>query len=95
MNYRPPIILITGKNGQIGWELQRALMPLGIIKAVDRTTLDLADSGAIRKVIQQIKPDIIVNAAAYTAVDKAETEQNMAMQINGIAPRICKDPGSR
>lgn len=88
MNYRPPIILITGKNGQIGWELQRALMPLGIIKAVDRTTLDLADSGAIRKVIQQIKPDIIVNAAAYTAVDKAETEQNMAMQINGIAPRI-------
>lgn len=84
----PPIILITGKNGQVGWELQRALLPLGHIIALDRHTLDLTNNTAIQKTIQHIKPDVIVNAAAYTAVDKAEEEQKSAMQINGIAPGI-------
>ena len=81
-------ILITGKNGQVGWELQRALMPLGKIIAVDRQILDLADDESIRQAVQRIKPDVIVNAAAYTAVDKAEEDADLAMQINGIAPGV-------
>jgi len=84
----PPIILITGKNGQVGWELQRALLPLGHIVALDRQELDLSNAESIRKGIQHIRPDVIVNAAAYTMVDKAEEEQGPAMQINGIAPGI-------
>ncbi|MEN8257639.1 MAG: dTDP-4-dehydrorhamnose reductase [Thermodesulfobacteriota bacterium] len=83
-----PIILITGKNGQVGWELQRTLLPLGHIVALDRHALDLADNESIRKAIQHIKPDVIVNAAAYTAVDKAEEEQELAMQVNGSAPGV-------
>ena len=84
----PPTILITGKNGQVGWELQRSLMPLGRIVAVDRQTMDLSDNDSIVNCIRDIKPDIIVNAAAYTAVDKAEEEPDLAMQINGTAPGI-------
>jgi dTDP-4-dehydrorhamnose reductase len=84
----PPKILITGKNGQVGWELQRALMPLGNIVATDRHMLDLANNDSIRRVVQHIKPDVIVNAAAYTAVDKAEQDTDSAMQINGIAPGV-------
>jgi dTDP-4-dehydrorhamnose reductase len=81
-------ILITGKNGQVGWELQRALRPVGEATALDRRELDLASPEQIRRVIQEIKPHIVVNAAAYTAVDKAESEQGLAMAINGIAPGI-------
>ena len=80
-----PTILITGKNGQVGWELQRTLLPLGHIVALDRQGMDLADNVSICQAIRQIKPDVIVNAAAYTAVDKAEEEQELAMQVNGIA----------
>ena len=83
-----PVILVTGKNGQVGWELQRSLMPLGRVIAVDRQTMDLSSNDSIVKVIREVKPDIIVNAAAYTAVDKAEEEKELAMQINGIAPGI-------
>ena len=81
-------MLVTGKNGQVGWELQRTLMPLGTIVALGRETLDLSNFDQIRAVIRQIKPDIIVNAAAYTAVDKAESEQELAMKVNGEAPGI-------
>jgi len=83
-----PTILITGKNGQVGWELQRALLPLGHIVALDRQGIDLADNDSIRQVLRRIKPDLIVNAAAYTAVDKAEEKREAAMQINGIAPGV-------
>lgn len=83
-----PTILITGKNGQVGWELQRSLLPLGHIVALDRHTLDLANDASISQVVRQIKPDVIVNAAAYTTVDKAEEDQDLAMQINGIAPGV-------
>jgi dTDP-4-dehydrorhamnose reductase len=83
-----PTILITGKNGQVGWELQRALLPLGHIVALDRQGINLADNDSIRQVLRRIKPDLIVNAAAYTAVDKAEEEREAAMQINGIAPGV-------
>ncbi len=81
-------ILLTGKNGQVGSELARSLAPLGEIVAHDRTSLDLADADAIYSVVRDIKPAIIVNAAAYTAVDKAESEPNAARAINAHAPRV-------
>lgn len=81
-------ILLTGSNGQVGWELQRTLQPLGEVIAVDRTQFDLAHPDRIRAVVRKTRPAIIVNAAAYTAVDKAESEAELAMAINGIAPGI-------
>ncbi len=81
-------ILLTGKHGQVGWELQRTLAPLGQVIALDVDDLDLTRVDAIRKAVQTIKPDIIVNPAAHTAVDKAESEPELAMAINGIAPGI-------
>lgn len=81
-------ILLTGKNGQVGFELQRSLAPLGEIVAVDQTDCDLADADAIRRLVSVTRPDIIVNPAAYTAVDKAETDVTRAQAINGTAPGI-------
>ena len=80
-------ILLTGVNGQVGWELQRSLAPLGEIVAADRTVLDLADTAAIRRAVAAIAPDLIVNPAAYTAVDQAESETALAYAINAAAPR--------
>ena len=79
-------ILLTGVNGQVGWELQRTLAPLGEVIAADRTLLDLADTGGIRRTVAAIAPDLIVNPAAYTAVDKAESEPGLAHAINASAP---------
>ncbi|WP_434222846.1 dTDP-4-dehydrorhamnose reductase [Limnospira platensis CENA597] len=81
-------ILLTGKNGQLGSELQPLLTPMGEVFAVGRDTLDLAKPDAISSLMAEIKPHIVVNAAAYTAVDKAETETDLATAINGIAPGI-------
>lgn len=81
-------ILLTGINGQVGWELQRSLQPLGEIIALDRTNLDLTHPDRIREVIRTIKPSIICNPAAYTAVDKAEQEVDLAMAINATAPGV-------
>ncbi|AZV28312.1 dTDP-4-dehydrorhamnose reductase [Pseudomonas syringae] len=86
-------ILLFGKNGQVGWELQRSLAPLGELIALDRHTVDglsgdLSDLEALRATIRQVNPDIIVNAAAYTAVDKAETETELADRVNGEASRV-------
>lgn len=78
-------ILLLGKNGQVGWELQRALAPLGQLVMHDRTTCDLAYSNSLARVIKSAAPDIIVNAAAYTAVDRAEKENEKAYQINAEA----------
>lgn len=78
-------ILIAGKNGQLGWELQRSLLPLGNVIAFDRTELDLARPETIAAVVDAVRPDLIVNAAAYTAVDRAETEETLAMIVNGMA----------
>jgi dTDP-4-dehydrorhamnose reductase len=81
-------ILLTGKNGQVGFELQRALCPLGELVAVDQAECDLSDEPAIRQLVSQVRPDVIINPAAYTAVDKAESEPGLARAINSAAPRI-------
>jgi dTDP-4-dehydrorhamnose reductase len=79
-------ILLLGKNGQVGWELQRALGPLGEVWALDYPEVDLGEGVALRQLVVEHKPDIVINAAAYTAVDKAESEPERAMRINGLAP---------
>ena len=84
-------ILITGKNGQVGWELLSSLAAYGEIVALDSDEMDLADPDAIRRTIRNIRPDIIINPAAYTAVDKAEGDAVLAMAVNGIAPGIIAD----
>jgi dTDP-4-dehydrorhamnose reductase len=81
-------ILLTGKHGQVGFELQRALAYLGEIYAVDYAECDLADASAISALIQSVKPDLIVNAAAYTSVDKAESEPELARAVNAVAPGV-------
>jgi len=81
-------ILLTGKNGQVGFELQRALAPLGEVVAVDMEDCDLSNPEAIRALVRSVKPQIIVNPAAYTAVDKAEADQATAYAVNGTAPGI-------
>jgi len=97
----PPRILLLGKNGQVGWELQRSLAPLGELIALDRHPCpnpldphaprlcgDLADLEALARTVQQLRPQVIVNAAAYTAVDKAESEPALAQRINADAPGL-------
>lgn len=86
-------ILLFGKNGQVGWELQRALAPLGELIALDRHSGDglcgdLTNLSGIAETIVQVKPDVIVNAAAHTAVDKAESEPELAKTINALASEV-------
>jgi dTDP-4-dehydrorhamnose reductase len=81
-------ILLTGSHGQVGFELNKKLSALGEVIATDREELNLEDSQAIRSFIDQIKPDIIINPAAYTAVDKAESEPEIAHLINALAPEV-------
>ncbi|RBC03491.1 dTDP-4-dehydrorhamnose reductase [Pseudomonas sp. MWU13-2625] len=86
-------ILLLGKNGQVGWELQRSLAPLGELVALDRHLVDglcgdLSNLDGLRSTIRQIKPDVIVNAAAYTAVDKAESEVELAEWVNAHASGV-------
>lgn len=81
-------ILITGKNGQVGFELQRSLQSLGEIVAVDIEDCDLGDTSAIVDLVERVKPSMIVNPAAYTAVDKAESEPEVAYTINATAPKV-------
>jgi dTDP-4-dehydrorhamnose reductase len=88
-------VLLTGRRGQLGWELQRALAPLGELVALDRAGMDLADPDSIHRAIVDARPAVIVNAAAYTAVDKAESEPELAMRINGVAPGIIADEAAR
>jgi dTDP-4-dehydrorhamnose reductase len=83
-----PTLLVLGSNGQVGFELRRSLSPLGPVIARDRTACNLAHPDDIRRVLREVRPDVIVNAAAYTAVDKAESEAELAHAINGTAPGI-------
>jgi len=88
-------ILLTGPNGQVGWELQRSLVSLGDVVALGREGLDLRNPDEIRAVVREVKPSVIVNAAAYTAVDKAEDEPDLAMTINGAAPGVLAEEAKR
>lgn len=92
-------ILLTGVNGQVGHALQvllskHARYPNAVV-ALDRTQLDLTDADAIRRVVETIKPDLIINPAAYTAVDKAETEPELAYAINATAPKILAEQAAK
>jgi dTDP-4-dehydrorhamnose reductase len=98
-----PRILLLGKNGQVGWELQRSLAPLGEVLALDRQGVhghcgDLSDLPGLAHTVQIYRPDVIVNAAAHTAVDKAESEPHLAHRLNAEAPgllaQVAKDAGA-
>lgn len=82
----PQTIWITGGNGQVGFELRRQLAPLGRVLAPSRQQLDLSDAGAVDAWLERHAPDLIVNAAAYTAVDKAEDEPELARRLNAELP---------
>jgi dTDP-4-dehydrorhamnose reductase len=81
-------ILLFGANGQVGWELQRSLAPLGEVIPLGRSEANLAEPETLRPIIRKIRPQVIVNAAAYTAVDKAESEPELARRINVTAPTL-------
>ncbi len=88
-------ILLTGKNGQVGWELAQALAPLGEVIAFDRGDLDLADPDQIVSVVRSARPEVLINAAAYTAVDRAESEPDAAYAINATAVAILAEEAKR
>jgi dTDP-4-dehydrorhamnose reductase len=88
-------ILLTGKNGQLGFELQRALAPLGEVVAVGTQDCNLADADALRALVRRVAPDVIVNPAAYTAVDKAESDEATARAVNAVAPAILGEEGAK
>ncbi|WP_087865731.1 dTDP-4-dehydrorhamnose reductase [Comamonas thiooxydans] len=90
-------LLLLGKNGQVGWELQRSLAPLGEVIALDRQSAnvdgnglcgDIGDLQTLAQTIRSVRPDVIVNAAAHTAVDKAESEPDLALRLNAEAPEV-------
>ncbi len=88
-------ILVLGSNGQVGWELVRSLLPVGEVTALSRSVADLAQANQLGAVVRSHQPDLIVNAAAYTAVDKAESEQALAWAINATAPGVLAEETKR
>jgi dTDP-4-dehydrorhamnose reductase len=88
-------ILLTGAPGHVGWELRKTLAPLGEVKGLDRFGLDLADTPPLIATVRALQPEVIVNAAAYTAVDKAETERDLAFAVNATAPRVLAEEAKR
>lgn len=81
-------ILITGANGQVGWELRRALAPLGEVTSVGRAQCDITDNPRVREFLCRVKADVVLNAAAYTQVDRAESEPEAAQAANAVAPAL-------
>lgn len=81
-------IFLTGAYGQVGWELHRGLLPYGEVFASDKDTLDLLDPAAVRRSVRDFKPNAIINAAAYTAADRAETERDLCRKLNAEVPSI-------
>ena len=90
-----PVILLTGAAGQLGFELARLLPAHGEVQALDRAALDLADADAVAASVRRVKPQIIVNAAGYTAVDRAESEPALADAINARAPAVLAEEAKR
>ena len=88
-------ILLIGKSGQVGWELERTLAPLAPVVAAGRAEIDLVDADSIRRRIRDVDPCLIVNAAAYTAVDAAESEPEVALAVNGKAPGVLAEEARR
>lgn len=88
-------ILLIGYNGQVGWELNRTLQPLGKVIALDYPTIDLSQPKQINQLVREIRPNLIINAAAYTAVDKAEKEAESAIAVNAQAPGILAEEAKR
>jgi len=88
-------ILLTGKNGQVGWELARTLTSLGEVLALDRASLDLAVPDQIVSAVRFVRPDVVINAAAYTAVDQAESEPDRAHAINATAAGVLAEEAKR
>jgi len=88
-------ILVLGRSGQVGTALTQSLQGLGELIALDRAQLDLTNPDAIRTTLREMQPQIVINAAAYTAVDAAESDQAMAFQINAIAPRVMAEESER
>jgi dTDP-4-dehydrorhamnose reductase len=88
-------ILLFGANGQVGWELRRTLAPLATVKALERADVDLADVDAVVRAVREAVPSMIVNAAAYTAVDRAEQEEALASAINANAPGLMANEAKR
>lgn len=87
--------LLTGVSGQVGWELARTLLPLGEVIEASRARADLSDLSGLRSLLQHYKPDVIINPAAYTAVDKAESEKELAFLINGRAPGVMAEEAKK
>jgi dTDP-4-dehydrorhamnose reductase len=92
---QPPRILLIGKIGQVGWELRRTLAPMAQVACADYPEIDLTTGDSIRRWVHETRPNIVINAAAYTAVDKAESEPDKAMKINGVAPGILAEEAKK
>jgi dTDP-4-dehydrorhamnose reductase len=90
-----PRILVIGRIGQVGWELRRTLAPLGVLICIDYPEIDLTNADSARKWVRETKPALVINAAAYTAVDKAESESERCHQINGVAPGILAEEAKK
>lgn len=90
-----PKILLTGKNGQVGEELERLLPEVGEVVALGRQELDLSNPDGIRRTIRAVRPNLIVNSAAYTAVDQAEKDETVAGEINSVAPAVMAEEAKK
>ena len=89
------VVLVTGAEGQVGWEARRTFAPLGRVVAVDRAEVDFVDVESLRALVREHRPAVIVNAAAYTAVDRAESERELAVAINATAPQVLAEEAAR
>lgn len=87
--------MLIGKNGQVGWELQRTCAPLGEVVALDYPDVNLADLDGLRSLVRELKPDVILNPAAYTNVDKAESEPELARVVNALGPEVLAEEAKR